>query len=190
MEFLTVAGLIILVITIAVVVTWQTGVLQPASCDRYKIAFSQVMPTDWAAYRDSNTLVLRVENKGGYTVNVTDANAAVGDVSCTATPSQVMKPGDSAFIILNCSGTPTLSSKYMAGGCYRADVGIRYLNIKTGDSHKSNGNIRGAVEEGAVAITTSTSTTSTSTTTTTSTTISGDSPPSVMLISPLDGSTI
>ncbi len=160
LEFLVTSGLVVLVITIAVVVVWQTGVLRPASCDKFKTAFSQVVPVDWAAYSGSNVLVLRVENRAGYAVNVTDASADVGDVMCVSALGEVMEPGDGAHIILNCSGTLPLSDKYLTGDCYKADVELRYVNMGTGDSHESRGGIRGAIEEGVVT-TTSTSTTST-----------------------------
>ncbi|MCK4492310.1 MAG: hypothetical protein KAU03_06775 [Candidatus Altiarchaeales archaeon] len=196
LEFLVAFGLLILVIAIAVVVVWQTGVLHPASCDKFKTAFSQVEPVDWAAYGSSNVLVLRVENRAGYAVNVTYASADVDDVTCVSALGVVMEPGDGAHIILNCSGTRPLSDKYLTGDCYKADVELRYVNIRTGNSHESRGGIRGAIEEGDVTTTTSmtsttsTSTTVTSTSSTTSTIAAGDNPPKVMLISPPDGSTI
>lgn len=153
MELLVTIGVVILVITIGVIVIWQMGVLRPPPCERYKVAFSQVVPTDWAAYRGSNTLVLSVENWAGYEVNVTDANAVVDDVTCFSTHEIVIQPGDTALLILNCS-TPSISDKYRTGDCYKADIGIRYINMRTGNSHESNGNVRGAIEEGAATTTT------------------------------------
>ncbi len=153
LEFLVAFGLLILVIAIAVVVVWQTGVLRPASCEKYKTGFSQVVPVDWAAYRDSNTLVLSVENQAGYDVNVTDASANVGDVMCSSTLGMVMRLGDRIPITLSCSGASTLSNKYVAGDCYSADVRISYVNTGTGNSHESRGKIRGAIEGGATTTT-------------------------------------
>jgi hypothetical protein len=184
LEFLTTYGWVIIVAAVAIVALWQAGTFHPVPCTKNKFGFGQAMPVDWAAYRNSDTFVIEIENWAGATITVTKADAVMDEVICSSTPGVEIAPGDTAPVILDCSGDPSLSKRYRTGECYRAEVEMEYVNQKSKNTQGSMGKLRGAVEEGVV-----TTTTSTSTTTTTTSTIDG-TPPLITIVSPPPGAVI
>lgn len=175
-DLLMTYGWIVVVGVGAVIILSQTGVFNPVSCTKNRLAFSQTVPTDWAVYRSSNTLVLNVENLAGDDVEIKKILAALGGLECSLETSAVIEPGGEAVFVLACSTDPSLSDRFNPGSCYNAEISVTYKNTFTGNTYDSKGTISGPVEEGLRTTTSSTTTTTTTstfpTTTTSSTTTS------------------
>ena len=137
----------------AVIILSQMGTFTPVPCEKNKFGFSQVMPTDWAVYIDSNRIVSRIENLAGDNVRFTGMNVTLGGVECISADTIVMEPGKAVIVILNCSDAPNLKDQYVKGSCYLADVSINYIASASGVNYVSKGTVRGSVEEGSVTTT-------------------------------------
>lgn len=146
-------GWILVVGVGAVIILSQMGTFNPAPCEKNKFGFSQVMPTDWAVYIDSNRIVSKIENWAGGKVRVTGMNVTLGGVECISKDTINMAPGGSSIIILKCSDSPNLKDVYIKGSCYIAEASVDYVD--SGNvSYASKGTVRGTIEEGSVTTTT------------------------------------
>ena len=157
-------GWIVVVGVGAVVLLSQMGTFRPSPCEKNRFGFSQVIPLDWGVFRDSNVIIVKLENLAGNQIEVTNATVVLGNITCVAESSIVMDQGTDAFLKLICANNPRLSVIYNRGDCYRADGTFKYTDKVTGFSDESKGNIRGVIEEGNVVTTTTVTTTTTTTT--------------------------
>ncbi|MFC2154601.1 hypothetical protein ACFLRC_03860 [Candidatus Altiarchaeota archaeon] len=180
-EYLTSYGWVILIGIIAIVIVWQSGLLQPPPEGRKAIGFSQLKPTDWGAYYEENQFTLRLQNEGGDNawIYIDGLDVKVGPVDCD--PNDYAMPissGESKPMYVHCAGPPSIQDRFKPGDDYVAEVTITYTNARTEQEHTSVGTIYGSIIGiPQIGDTTSTSTTSTSPTTTTTSIIvcSGDS---------------
>jgi len=184
-ELMMTYGWVVVVGVGAVILLSQMGSFHPVPCEKNRFGFSQVIPTDWGIFRDSNIMIVKLENLAGDPVEVLDATVTLENITCKPDSAVPINPGTDVFLKLKCSSEPSLSEKYNGGDCYRADATFVYQNNVTGYSDESKGNIRGVIEEGNV-VTTTTTTSTTTTTTTSTTTTTVDLPPDLELISPCD----
>lgn len=144
-EYTTIYIFVLVVIAIGAVAVWQTGVFTPVQ-DKYTtfgiIGFSQVIPSDFALYHDTENLSLKLKNNAGDSVSVDQISSDIGDISCNSNPAASITPGDSIYIQIRCSGI----SKYPKGGYFSSNITISYTNLRTGNSgHISTGKIFGNV---------------------------------------------
>jgi hypothetical protein len=182
MELLMTYGWVAVVGVGAIILLSQMGTFRPASCDKTRVGFSQVNPSDWGVYRDSNVAIIKLENVAGDSLEVTGVNLLLDNITCHFAASAVIQPGVDVFVRLVCSDTPRLSERFNRGDCYRGDLVITYVNKVTGSSDESKGKISGPIEEGNIVTTTSTSSTTSTTALITTTTV--DNPPLVELVEP------
>lgn len=191
-EMLITYGVVILVVVGGVIILSRTGVFNPVPCEKNRLGFSQVVPTDWAVYRGNNVVVATVENWAGYRVGITAISVSLGGIVCTSDVSGVLDAGGKGVYIINCPSNPTLSEKYRLGDCYTADVSLTYLNrdSETMSKYESKGKVSGPIEEGMAATTITTTAAPQTTTIPSTTTTTIDLPPEVWLIQPADGSSI
>jgi len=141
-------GWAILVILIAGVVIWQTGILEIGK--QYtpgKRGFSQIKPLDWKLESDGKMTVV-LTNQGGTILNLTSVDAILisgGENECTVGVSIVdgerMRPAATYLAeITGCTVTDKL------GDYYRTNLTIRFTNPSSGLNHVSNGILWGPIE--------------------------------------------
>ena len=175
-EALVTYGVVVVVVAGAVVLLSNTGIFKQTTCEKYKVGFSEVVPKDWAIYRDSDRVALQLENWADHDLDITNINLSIGTISCTSYASFVLPAGSSGLTVLLCQ--PKLSDRYVVGECYSSEVTIDYVNTVLDQPYKSSGRLTGSYEAGSVATTTSTTTTTL------------DNPPQVILVSPSDGANL
>lgn len=64
LELITIYGFVVVSIAGVVLLLSQSEIFGQGSCKKYAIGFSEIVPRDWAAYGDSNVVVLKLENQG------------------------------------------------------------------------------------------------------------------------------
>lgn len=146
MEYMMTYGWAILIVIGVGVVLWQTGILNPASSTPPgKSGFSQITPLDWVASASSRNINLVLINDAGTRLNITAVNGTLlsgGTGNCPngLTAAQEFVPAGTVNVNIFCAGLAN------AGEYYRAEISIDYTNPASGLSHKSVGNIWGAIE--------------------------------------------
>ncbi|VVB51359.1 Uncharacterised protein [uncultured archaeon] len=149
-EYTMTYGWAILVIIIAAVILWRSGLLefsrdvQPGSR-----GFSQIRPLDWKLSADG-TLLITIENDAGSILVLpaggVTASVLGGAASCTGSaPAADVSPFRPAAVqtvtLTGCGAPPGGTGTY-----YRANVSILYSNPGSGLNHQSVGILWGPLE--------------------------------------------
>ena len=167
-------AIVLVTIIVGLVILWQMGVFKPPVGKKGYVGFSQVAPTDWLVSND-NEVYLRVKNEaeGNVRIRTYGINVTIGPVNCRPAPDNGdldISVGESKTVRVLCNGNPSISTHYVIGGYFEADVAINYTNLLTRREHESTGRLYGIVEGygvgGPLPSTTTTVTTTTVTTTT------------------------
>jgi hypothetical protein len=132
----------------AIIILSQSGSFNEVKCEHNTFGFSQIVPADWAVYRDTNTVVLRIQNIAGDPVEIAGITAAIGNTSCIKSNAVPLNTGGEAIVVLDCSGGSAALEEYALGSCYIGDIEFKYVNTRTQSEGTSKGRIRGPVEEG------------------------------------------
>ena len=144
LEYLMTYGRMIIIIGVAGVFLWQTGIFTPQTTPPGCTGFSQVKPADWkASYNDGN-LTLTLFNDAGTKVNISYINASIFNVSCTGNPATIINPqmrsGEYRQVFVSgCSYAGV-------GEYYKADIIVVYTNVASSIGHNSVGECHGTTE--------------------------------------------
>jgi len=151
MEYLLSYSWVILVVLIGGIALWKMGVFTPQVPERGKVGFSGIDMVGWAAFT-TDQLFMSIKNDVGVDVKVPQGgiSADIGAIKCdkAVIPPEdlALSPGQIATLVANCSGTKSISTEYKIGEYYEGTVEIEYINMQSGNSHKSVGRIYGPVE--------------------------------------------
>jgi len=156
------SGWVVIVGVCAIIVLSQMGAFRSAPCSKNSFGFSQVVPTDWAAYRENNIAVISIENWAGDPVDLSESRVSIGDVTCSNVSPITLNSGDRAILVLECSQNPGLSDKYLSGDCYTGSVSFTYFNARTQNPGYSKGKVSGPVEDSFMSLPSTSSIISTS----------------------------
>ena len=147
MDLLMTYGWVVVMGIIVVILLMNMNFLNFAGCDNTKVGFSQVVPVDWEINPKDNTIVKQVENWAGESVEITDYNATMGDVSCVKNSVGAdIEPGDDATLTVDCNGGAKISDRLFSGTCYSALVNIAY-KYPDGETFNSAGSVKGKTQE-------------------------------------------
>lgn len=137
---------LLIVIAIGAIAVWQMGAFTPIET-KYStfgtVGFSQVIPSNFALYSDTENLSLQLKNNAGDSILVDRISADIGDISCSSDPAVSITSGGIIYVQILCSGV----SKYSRGNYFSGNLTISYTNLRTGNSgHVSMGKIWGNAE--------------------------------------------
>jgi hypothetical protein len=147
MELMSTYGWVVFVGVGAMVLLSQMGTFNPTSCSKTSSGFSQVVPSDWSVFVNSNALIIYVQNWAGDPVEVTSVNLSMGSgVQCGVETHVQIDSGSNSSLVLQCSESLADSGKFKPGDCYTGELVLTYTNMRSGNSDVSKGKIRGSIE--------------------------------------------
>ncbi len=149
LEYMIVAGLVIIVVIIGSILVWESGILERWGGDRGKAGFSEVDLEDWALYLGAtDQFVVKLVNRGGDDVQIDGVVFIVKDVTCSDLSPSILPSGKTEVRSLPCSSG--LSGFFEQGDFYSGSLRISYNNTRTGVESTSDGSLWGVVESGNV----------------------------------------
>ncbi|OYT54141.1 MAG: hypothetical protein B6U72_03665 [Candidatus Altiarchaeales archaeon ex4484_2] len=147
LEYMIVAGLVIVVVIIGSILVWESGILERPSGDKGKAGFSEVDLADWALYLGAtDQIAVKLVNRGADDVQIDGVVFTVKGVTCSDSSSSVIPSGKTEVRSLSCGGG--LSGFFGQGDFYSGSLTIKYNNTRTGVESTSDGNLWGVVESG------------------------------------------
>ena len=149
LEYMIVAGLVIVVVILGSIIVWESGILERPHGEKGKVGFSEVDLEDWALYLGTtDKLAIKLVNRGADDVQIGGVVFEVKGVTCSDSSSSVLPSGKMEVRSLSCSGD--LSRSFGQGDFFTGSLTINYSNTRSGVDSKSEGNLWGVVESGNV----------------------------------------
>ncbi|MEA1925092.1 MAG: PKD domain-containing protein [Candidatus Altiarchaeota archaeon] len=147
LEYMIVAGLVVVVVIIGSILVWESGILEQPGGDKGKTGFSEVDLEDWALYLGTtDQIAVKLVNMGADDVQIDEVVFTVKDVTCTDSSHSVLPSGKTEVRSLSCGGG--LSGFFGQGDFYSGSLRINYNNTRTGVESTSDGSLWGVVESG------------------------------------------
>ena len=145
LETAIIYSFVILVVIVAAIVVWQSGVLKPIFGKKGFVGFSQIAPEDWIIGTNQAYIYLKNTGETPIIVEANDINVSFQDLECLTAPALRvnLQPSEAWTVRVLCPG---LDEKYKVGDYYDADVTINYTNAATQRRHVSVGKLYGHIE--------------------------------------------